>query len=205
MEKAPAKLIDEALAKAGGYERLVDRIAYEARTLKRVRSGELPMSGKLRGLLVKFLLTKTEERPSVYGKSNVEPYLKKGRRVPIYSFVQAGHATDYEDLPADGEDTVEYDGDDRNAFALRVAGDSMSPNFPPGTIITVSPSYPPHNGQLVVAKIKEEGVLFKIFHHSGDGRIVTLTSYNQAHPEIKLEREKFHWIYRVVAATQRFA
>jgi SOS-response transcriptional repressor LexA len=124
------------------------------------------------------------------------------RKIPVYSFVQAGQAVDYEALPESWEDTIEYDGNDKSAFALRVSGDSMMPNFPPGTIITISPQYPPHNGNLVVAKIRGEGVLFKLFHHNGAGTQITLTSYNAHYPAIVIEREKLHWLWRVVRATQ---
>ena len=194
-------LINAALAKAGGYEQLTDRIAYEARTLRRVRSGEVALSAKLRGLLERYL---AEEGSSKYGRtaSNVTAHPLHLRKIPVYTFVQAGQATAYEGLPSAWGDEIEYDGADDKAFALRVSGDSMSPNFPAGTIITVSPKHPPHNGHLVVAKIKEEGVLFKLFHHSGDGKKLTLTSYNNAYPPIQLAREQLHWIYRVVRATQ---
>jgi len=138
-----------------------------------------------------------------YPYSNVDPVALRTRKIPIYTFVQAGQATAYEGLPTSWDDTIEYDGPDETAFALRVTGDSMMPNFPPGTIITVSPKHPPGNGHLVVAKIKNEGVLFKLFHHSGDGKKITLTSYNsQLYPPITRDREQFHWIYRVVRATQ---
>ena len=124
------------------------------------------------------------------------------RKIPVYTFVQAGLATDYEGMPTSWEDQIDYDGKDPKAFGLRVAGDSMEPKFPAGTIITVSPAYPPHNGQLVVAKIKNEGVLFKLFHHNGDGSLITLTSYNLIYPPLTIPREKLHWLYRVVRASQ---
>jgi len=136
------------------------------------------------------------------GVSNVDPKPIRLRQIPIYTFVQAGQAVEYEGLPTRWEDTIEYDGNDERAFALRVAGDSMEPKFPAGTIITVSPKYPPHSGQLVVARIKNEGCVFKLFHHSGDGKIVTLSSYNPLYEKIVLPRENLHWLYRVVRSTQ---
>jgi phage repressor protein C with HTH and peptisase S24 domain len=78
----------------------------------------------------------------------------------------------------------------------------MEPRFPAGTIITVSPSVPIRNGDLCVATIKNEGSIFKIFHHSGDLKTVTLTSYNHAlYPPITLPRESFHSIFRVVRSS----
>ena len=162
------------------------------------------MSDKLRTQLERYLQEGIAEGVPNYGKSNVESIPVKLREIPVFTFVQAGEATDYQGLPTSWGDTIGYDGADEKAFALRVAGDSMMPNYPPGTIITVSPKHPPHGGQLVVAKIKDEGVIFKLFHHSGDGRIVTLTSYNdRLYPPIELPREKLDWLYRVVGAYQK--
>jgi phage repressor protein C with HTH and peptisase S24 domain len=139
------------------------------------------------------------------GHANVSPDAIRIQMIPVLSMIQAGQATDFSDLPVDEfTDTVAYDGRDKAAFALRIEGDSMEPKFSPGMIITVNPSIAPRNGQLVAAKIKEEGVLFKLFHHSGDGKTVTLTSYNSLYPALSYPREKFHWIYPVVAAHQRF-
>jgi len=208
MEKTPDKLIDEAVAKAGSYEQLTDKIAYEARTLRRVRSGEIPLSDKLANLLEKFLASPTLGEPiSKYGtspgsESNVElaEMAKPRREIPVYTFVQAGMATDYQGMPTYWDDKIGYDGRDKDAFALRVAGDSMEPAFPAGTIITVEPAHPPHAGQLVVAKIKEEGVVFKLYHPSADFSTATLTSYNPLYPPRQLPKGKFHWIYRVVSS-----
>jgi len=156
------------------------------------------------GVPERDMATTVRERPAHYYASNAVPHKGKMRQIPVYTFVQAGQAVAYEELPEIWDDTIEYDGNDEQAFALRVAGDSMSPNFPPGTIITVSPRNPPNNGSLVVAKIKEEGVLFKMFHHTGQGddTKIILSSYNQVYPTITLPREKLHWIYRVTRATQ---
>ena len=128
---------------------------------------------------------------------------RRSRKIPVYSFIQAGTATDFDTLPESWDDTIEYEGTDRQAFALRIAGDSMEPKYPQGAIVTLSPAHPPNNGSLVGAKIKEEGVVFKLFHHSGDGHTVTLSSFNPIYKDIVLPREKFHWIYRAVGIYQR--
>ena len=142
------------------------------------------------------------EEAAIYGRSpiggNVDPKRLDLRIIPVFSFVQAGIATDYEDLPRDEwEGQVEYMGNDEKAFGLRIVGDSMEPKYSPGDIVIVSPKYAAVNGQKVVAKIKREGVVFKIMHHSGDGKMIELTSYNPAYPPIIRPREDFHWIYPV--------
>ena len=116
--------------------------------------------------------------------------------------IQAGLATIYESTPESWEDAVDYDGTDVTAFALRVTGDSMLPRFPAGTIIVVSPQYPPRHGDFVAAFIKEEGALFKKFKHTGDARTVVLESLNPEFPNVERPREDFHWIYRVAEARQ---
>lgn len=136
------------------------------------------------------------------GESNVDLRPIKVRKIPVLSFAQAGRAVDFETHPDTWEGEEDYDGTDEKAFALRVAGDSMEPRFPPGTIITVSPAHPPTNGDLVVAVIKNEGAVFKLFFHSGDGKTVTLKSYNPLYEPIIAPREKFHYILKVVRSSQ---
>lgn len=199
MEHSAKRLIDDALAKAGSWEALVDRVIYEERTLKRVKAGEVALSKKMRAVLEKYLAESLREPLAKYGKvqSNVDPKALKLRMIPVYSYVQAGQATDFEGQPTHWEDQVEYHGDDPQAFGLRITGDSMEPKYSPGDIVIVSPRHAAVNGQKVVAKIKGEGVLFKVMHHTGDGQIIELTSYNPVYPPIRRPREDFHWIYPV--------
>jgi phage repressor protein C with HTH and peptisase S24 domain len=144
---------------------------------------------------------KMAEKHVTYGasslKGNVDPRKLELRKIPVYSFVQAGRATDFESFPESWEDEVGYLGGDPKAFGLRIVGDSMEPKFSPGDIVVVSPSHAPSNGDKVVANIRNQGVLFKVMHHSGDMKIIKLTSYNPVYPEIQIPREELHWMYPV--------
>jgi SOS-response transcriptional repressor LexA len=98
---------------------------------------------------------------------NVEPaVLRAGRSVPLISWVQAGHWHEPEDhfRPGEGEgEPVPSSTKDENAFALRVVGNSMEPEFREGDIIIVSPNTEPVTGDFVVAKVGGE-VTFKQLH-----------------------------------------
>lgn len=98
---------------------------------------------------------------------NVEPaVMRAGRAVPLISWVQAGHWHEPEDQfrPGEGEgEPVPSSTKDENAFALRVIGASMEPEFREGDIIIVSPNTEPVTGDFVIAKVADE-VTFKQLH-----------------------------------------
>ena len=106
-----------------------------------------------------------EQLTSRFG--NVEPaVLRSGRAVPLISWVQAGQWHEPEDhfRPGEGEgEPVPSSTKDENAFALRVVGSSMEPEFKEGDIIIVSPNTEPVTGDFVVAKVGGE-VTFKQLH-----------------------------------------
>lgn len=194
------QLIDWALALMGGYDNLVDKLAYKSRTLQRVRTGELPMSNKLRKQIERLLIEgKASQSLAKYGKiePNIDPNRLHLRAIPVYSWVQAGQATEFENLPESWEDEVAYLGDDPKAFGLRIVGDSMEPRYSPGDIVVVCPKYVAITGDRVVASVKNEGVLFKLMHHNGEGKTIQLLSYNIVYPPLTFAPEDFHWIYPV--------
>lgn len=87
---------------------------------------------------------------------NVVPVSSTVRNVPLISWVQAGHWNEAVDMHEPGyaedwEPTTERVGP--NAFALRVQGDSMEPEFPAGGIVIVDPSVEARNGDYVIAKV----------------------------------------------------
>lgn len=77
------------------------------------------------------------------------------RRVPLISYVQAGALAEKNPIEAfDG--SLEYILTDNDvsdfAFALRIEGDSMEPDFKAGDVIIVDPEVEPAPGEFVVAK-----------------------------------------------------
>lgn len=104
---------------------------------------------------------------------------------------------------------VRFETDDPQAFALRVDGDSMSPDFRHGDIIVVSPKIgakrPPYrDGMLgVVIFGSERTSTFKLVFTRRDGAQGEPLDYllrpiNEAHPPLRLKRGEIAAIYPVI-------
>ncbi len=118
--------------------------------------------------------------------------------IPIVTWAQAGIATAFENIPDDWQDRIPVVVSDKQAFAIRLRGDSMEPQFKDGDLAVILPNIPVRHGDLVVANIIEEGFAFKIFSLvGGDPTRISLRSYNPAYGPMEFAREQFYWIYPV--------
>jgi SOS-response transcriptional repressor LexA len=124
------------------------------------------------------------------------------RQVPIVSWAQAGDLVAYSDLDAAWHEYTATTCRDENCFAVTISGDSMEPKYAAGDIAIVMPNVEPRNGCLVVCKLKNEGVFFKLFHQAGDNRKIRLSSYNPVYPVMECPKEDFVWIYPVYQVTK---
>lgn len=128
---------------------------------------------------------------------------------PVISFAQA---TGFDPIlePFDtyllgcGEDTFPFYVDPKpGMFALRVDGDSMSPEFPHGTIILVQGGVFAERGDTVVAKFRETGQVVCKRYQRRDN-IITLESINPGGQcfewNCKEEKEKLVWMWPVLQA-----
>lgn len=96
--------------------------------------------------------------------SNVEPGPQLGGKVPLISWVQAGIASEVIDLlqPGEGFDWIETTCQiKQHTYALRVVGDSMTPDFPEGVVIVVEPEMEPNPGDFVIARNGDDEATFK--------------------------------------------
>jgi phage repressor protein C with HTH and peptisase S24 domain len=74
----------------------------------------------------------------------------------------------------------------------------MRPQYDEGDVVILAPSSEARNGDLVIARLKEEAgddVMFKIFQSTASGQRVVLSSYNPAYPALEFSRDDFRWIY----------
>jgi len=124
------------------------------------------------------------------------------RRVPIVSWAQAGDIVAYTDLDDSWHEFTTTTCRDENCFAVTISGNSMEPQYSAGDIAIVMPNVEPRNGCLVVCKLKNEGVLFKLFQPAADGKKFRLASHNPAYPAMECRREDFVWIYPVYQVTK---
>lgn len=121
--------------------------------------------------------------------NNVEPASDPSRtQVPIISWVQAGTALEAIDnlQPGDAEGWVTTQKKPReHTYALRISGDSMSPDFRPGMILVVEPTMCAEPGDFVIAKNDGHEATFK--QYVVDGGKHFLKPLNPQYPVISME------------------
>jgi len=131
-----------------------------------------------------------------------------GRMVPVISWVQAGRIREPQDPYNVGESGEEpplaaYTTDPA-AFALRVQGDSMEPEFVDGDIIVVSPSVDITSGDYCVFKSNGKAA-FKQFKRYED--TVILRPLNSRYPDLVIQGDdpdKLEIIGKVVQKMKRY-
>ncbi|MEM0964811.1 MAG: XRE family transcriptional regulator [Verrucomicrobiota bacterium] len=143
------------------------------------------------------------EAAQKYG-SNVQIQTSSLIWVPVVSWAQAGQAESFDELPAEWQELIPVDCPDKHAFAIRLVGDSMEPEHREGEIAVVMPSHQPKNGCLVVARLKNDGVLFKrFFVEDAEQHLFRLSSYNPVYPSQVYPENSFSWIYPVWSVQRR--
>lgn len=139
--------------------------------------------------------------------TEVSPPTHKFTSVPVLSFAQAaGFEPAIEpinDFLNNHSDTQEpFANVKPGYFALQITGDSMSPEYPDGTVILVAGGEFPQRGDIVAAKLSSGEVVVKLYHRKDN--VVSLTSINPAGKNfqwhIKENPGYAVWIFPVVEA-----
>lgn len=142
-----------------------------------------------------------QENPDTIQTLKFHEYEEKDcQDVRIISWARAGEATEFSGIPWDWQETMVVDVPKRyKALGIEIVGDSMEPRYYAGQIAIVLPESRPINGDLVIAHIKNIGIVFKKFHFNGDpaNPIINLTSYNSDYPPCKYKEADFFWIWPV--------
>jgi SOS-response transcriptional repressor LexA len=102
--------------------------------------------------------------------ANVSPTQIGTRRIPLISYVQAGHMTEAVDsYPVGaGAEWILTDLElSPTAFALKIKGDSMLPEFREGDTVIIDPAVQPLPGDFVVAKNGDHEATFKKYRPRG--------------------------------------
>lgn len=101
---------------------------------------------------------------------NVKPVSLGARQIPVLSYVQAGLLTELQEISQpDGElEYVQADEDlGEGAFAMRINGDSMQPDFSEGDLVIIDPDIEPVPGDFVAAKNGSDEATFKKYRPRG--------------------------------------
>jgi SOS-response transcriptional repressor LexA len=157
------------------------------------------------GVTIDYLLgNENEPGPSAAHKTKAADTNTRTaiREVPIVAWAHAGGLKAYTDLDASWHEYTATTCRDENCFAVTIEGDSMEPKYSTGDIAILMPNVEPRNGCLVVCKLKNEGVFFKLFHQATDGKLFRLSSYNPVYPVMECRKDDFDWIYPVYQVTK---
>ncbi|MFQ2499061.1 LexA family protein [Aeromonas caviae] len=131
------------------------------------------------GVTVDWLLTGEGDAPAssgeqqVAGYHNVEPaVIPQGTRVPVLSYVQAGHWHEMCEQATACDGSLEFVtagvSVGSRAFGLWVRGNSMEPDFREGDLLIVDADEAPKAGDFVIAKNGSEEATFKKYRSRGE-------------------------------------
>ena len=181
-------------------EILAARLDITRSYLSQVENGE-PASAKLQARFRRVAERATADGTSDFGKAADMAGVPDGaeivplRLVPLVSWAQAGRAVDYDELPASWQKKVHTSVTDPKAFAVSIAGDSMEPRYHEGDVAFLEPSRTVRQHDTVIARLKDEGVVFKIYNRTGD--TVRLSSYNPAYLPFEVGVSEIAWVFPV--------
>jgi SOS-response transcriptional repressor LexA len=132
-----------------------------------------------------------------------------GTAVPLINKVAAGYPAGFTDLdyPARGSDEVVFvpgytglhGGDDPDAFAATVCGDSMTPAYRAGDIVVFSPLADVIDGSDCFARLEpDHESTFKRVFFEDEGSRIRLEPLNPAYPTRTVQREAVAGLFRAV-------
>ena len=147
--------------------------------------------------------------------SNVDPMIDfraaggGGRAgVPIINKVAAGYPAEFTDLDYPRSVADDYilcpDVADPDAFAARVVGDSMEPEYREGDIVIFAPSLPTPSGIDCFVRLERDNqTTFKRIYIEEDGRTIRLQPLNRAYPPRLVDREDVSGMYAAAYVMRR--
>lgn len=129
------------------------------------------------------------------------------REVPLINKVAAGYPREFTDLSYPARIADEYircpDINDPDAFAARVVGDSMLPEYKQGDIVIFSPQRTLKNGADCFARLEpdHETTFKRIYFETAPGgeELIRLQPLNSAYPPRTLPRDMVAGLYAAVS------
>ena len=185
--------------------RRLEMVGRDARRLVEALRG----SGGLDGAFASGALQRLVNAIAPEGVSNVE-LLRLSANVPLINKVAAGYPREFTDLgyPARvAEEYVSVPGvTDADAFAARVVGDSMAPEYVEGDVVVFSPERDAQDGSDCFVRLERDGeTTFKrVYFERGAGEdegeaIIRLQPLNARYPAKRVRREEVAGLYAAVS------
>jgi len=124
--------------------------------------------------------------------------------VPLINSVTAGYPADFTDLGYPARVADEYvrspDLDDPDAFAARVVGDSMEPEYREGDLVIFSPAMEVVSGNDCFVRLEpdHESTFKRVYFETGEGgaELIRIQPINNRYPPKTVPREDVAGLYR---------
>lgn len=169
-----------------------------------IAGGGVALSTSLDDAYLSGLLQELVDRSA----GNVEQV--KTDAVPVVNRVSAGYPKDFTDLSYPRGVADEYIGcpdvHDRDAFAARVHGDSMTPKYREGDIVIFSPAAAPRDGDDCFVRFADGQTTFKrVFFETGDENkpVIRLQPRNEKYRPKVVPGDAITGLYRAIYRYQR--
>ncbi len=135
----------------------------------------------------------------------IAPAPRGVRTMPLIGLAEAGEGRHFDErgFPAgNGWDELGFPAvEDRNAYALEIAGDALRPVYRDGTLIVVSPAAAIRRGDRVVVKLSGGEVIVREFVRK-TAKGIELRPLGAGPSDRALASEDHLWIARIVWASQ---
>jgi len=158
------------------------------------RNGTIPISAKAWGKLEQAEMTLGRGDQAAISEPEMRKYTGN-RMIPVLGWAHAGEAVNYDEIPKSWQERVPTECRDPKAFAIRLEGESMRPEYSEGDLLIVQPSEEIYNGCLAVVRMKSDGYIFRrIELRAGYLRMIPL---NPQWSSEDLPMEQVAWVYPV--------
>jgi SOS-response transcriptional repressor LexA len=138
-------------------------------------------------------------------RANIVPTLPTGL-VPVINEVTAGYPHDFTDLDYPPSVADEYvrcpDVQDAQAFAARVVGDSMAPDYIEGDIVVFAPNTPAKDGDDCFVRFQDGETTFKRVYQDGP-ETLRIQPLNSRYPAETFNRHEVTGVWPAVFRIQR--
>src|SRR5687767_8452109 len=129
----------------------------------------------------------------------------RSNAVPVINKVSAGYPKDFTDLAYPPQVADDYVGcpdvQDKDAFAARVHGDSMTPKYRPGDIVIFSPALSPKSGDDCFVRFEDGQTTFKRIFFENDEHsspVIRLQPRNEKYRAQVIPAERITGLYKAV-------
>ena len=166
-------------------------------------------TGELRSLVARIAPESGREGGPGEGAVPLERAMP--RVVPLINRVAAGVPTEFTDLGYPARVADEYvrttDVEDPDAFAARVTGDSMAPDYREGDVVVFSPRTAAESGDDCFVRLEpdHETTFKRVFFErdAGGGEVVRLQAINPAYPGRVVAREQVAGVFPGVSVVRK--